>query len=285
MTSSSVPVAAPTAPAGETRADRRLARRDRARRSSYRSRFMLIYLLLAAVLGGAATAFVLLSNGEAPEEAAAWSAWEPTGSQMARLRQIADRIPQSYQQNGEQLVVSTASMLTVPTEQGEIPIESVFVQPDTSRGLAEEEDIDVHDGTKIASYALCGLGTSDQCAITKGKPSVDRFTFLRRQAVELSLYTLKYVEGIDGVAVFMPPTQDGQSNGLIFLTRDNVKPELSSPIGEVLPTRLPKIGKLAEAEEGLVLRLTEPRTYAFQVQAAPNGSPILVLSPPEAAGS
>ena len=30
---------------------------------------------------------------------------------------------------------------------------------------------------------------------------------------------------------------------------------------------------------------TEPRTYAYQVQAAPNGSPVLVLSPPSTAGS
>jgi hypothetical protein len=200
-------------------------------------------------------------------------------------RQIADRIPQAYKQGGEQLVVVTASNLAVPIEQGGIPVEAVFVEPDTSLGLAEEDDIAFHDGTKVVSYALCGLGNSDQCAITKGKPSTDRFTFLRRQALELSLFTLKYVDGVESVLVFMPPTAEGESNGAIFLTQDDVAEELRRPLSELLPTRTPTVGGLDETEEGHVLRSTEPRTYAFQVQAAPNGSPVLVLSPPSSAGS
>lgn len=285
VSESSAPAVAAPAPGSETLARGREQRSERARRSSYRLRFAVVYLFLAAALGAGLSAFLVLATREPPADAQAWSEWQPTGSETAMVRQIADRIPQAYRQNGEQLVVSTASNLAVPAEQGEVPVEAVFVQPDTSLGLAEEDDIASYDGAKVAAYALCGLGNSEQCAITKGEPSADRFTFLRRQALELSLYTLKYVDGVESVIVFMPPTAEGQSNGAIFLTEDDVAEELSRPLPELLPTPTPTVGGFDEVEEGHVLRITEPRTYAYQVQAAPNGSPILVLSPPSEAGS
>jgi hypothetical protein len=277
-------VTAPQAAAPEVDTRSRRARRhDRARGTGYRLRFGLLYVVLATVLGAGVGAFVVLTTRPEPEPDPPWSAWRPTGSQTAMMRQIADRIPQAYRQNGEQLTVSTASPLAITTEQGQVPIDTVFVTPDTSRGLAEEDEIDTYAGNSVASYALCGLGSGEQCAITKGKPSTARFTFLRRQALELSLYTLKYVDGIDSVIVFMPPSPNGQPNGTIFLTRDDVRPELRRPLDELLPTRTPTVGGLSEVEEGHVLRLIEPRTYAYQIQAAPNGSPVLVLSPPSAA--
>ena len=110
------------------------------------------------------------------------------------MRQIADRIPKAYKQpNGEQLTVSQASQLAVPTESGDVPIASIFVRPDTSLGQAEESDIDAYSGADTVSYGLCGLGSGTHCAIGEGKPSSERFTLLSRQALELSLYTFKYV--------------------------------------------------------------------------------------------
>ena len=257
-------------------------RSDRARRSSYRLRFGIVYVLLAALVGGGVGAFVVLATRPAPEPEAAWSPWKPTGSPTAMLRQIADRIPKAYTEDGAQLTVSTAGNLSVPIEGGDVLIRSVFVRPDTSKGLAEEDDIDVFDGRSVASFALCGVGNSDQCAITTGTPSNARFTLLRRQALELSLYTLKYVEDIESVLVFMPPNAKGESNGTVFLTRDDVAAELRRPISELLPSRTPTVDSLSGIEEGHVLRLTQPRTYAAQFQAAPDGSPVLVLSPPTA---
>ena len=260
-------------------------RRDRARHSSYRFRFGIVYVVLAAIFGAGIGSFVVLASRPKPPDALAWSSWEPTGSKLARVRQIADRIPKAYkQENGEQLTVSQASQLAVPTEQGNLPITSVFVRPDTSRGLAEEEDIDTYSGADVVSYGLCGLGTSDQCAITVGTPSSDRFMLLRRQALELSLYTFKYVDDVESVIVFMPPTPKGESNGTVFLRRDDVADGLRRPLAQLLPSRAPRVGALTEVELGNILRLTQPRTYAFQFTAAPDGRPILVLTPP-AAGS
>jgi hypothetical protein len=256
-------------------------RRDRARQTSYRFRFGILYAALAAVVGAGVGSFIVLATRPAPPEAAAWSSWEPSGSRVARLRQIADRIPKAYtQENGEQLTVSQASQLAVPTEQGDVPVMSIFVRPDTSRGLAEESDIDAYDGADVVSYGLCGLGTSAQCAVTEGTPSAERFTLLQRQALELSLYTFKYVDDVDSVLVFMPPTPTGDSNGTIFLRRDDVADELRRPLSQLLPSRAPRVGALGESERGNILRLTRPRTYAVQFQAASDGRPIVVLTPP-----
>ena len=256
-------------------------RRERARRSSYRFRFGIVYVVLAAVLGAAVGSFIVLaSRGDAPEDPA-WSAWHPTGSKLAKVRQIADRIPKAYRnEDGSQLTVSLASTLAVPTENGDVPVRAVVVRPDTSKGLAEEDDIDTYDGREVVTFGLCGADSKQQCEIAKGTSSPERFTLLRRQALELSLYTLKYVDDVDSVIVFMPPSQKGQSNGTVFLRRSDVERELQQPIASLLPTAKPRIGRLPSLEEGQIIRLTQPRTYAAQVQPLPDGNPVLVLTPP-----
>jgi hypothetical protein len=267
-------------PAADTRS-RGARRRERARGNAYRLRFGLVYLALAVVLGAGVGAFVVLATRAEPEPEPPWSAWQPTGSPEAKLKQIADRIPQAYRVGGEQLAVSTVSPLTVNDEQGEVPIETIFLLPDTSRGLAEEDDIDRFDGNSAVSFGLCGVGDNG-CALP-GKETAARRTLVHRQALELALYTFKYVAEIESVLVFLPGP-DGQPSGTVFLTRDDVAPELRRPLAELLPTRSPTVGGLTEVEEGHVLRLVEPRTYAFEIDQAPDGSLLLALSPPTASG-
>ena len=257
-------------------------RSERARRSSYRFRFGVVYILLAAALGAGAGSFIVLATGSDTGAEPAWSAWQPTGSKLAKVRQIADRIPKAYRaENGSQLTVSLVSPLAVPTAQGDVPVRAVFVRPDTSRGLAEEDEIARYDGGNVVSFGLCGASSKEQCELASLSP--ERFTLLRRQALELSLYTLKYVDDVESVVVFMPPTPKGESNGTVFLRRGDVADELKRPLSSLLPTVRPQVGELDSLEEGQVERLTQTRTYAAQVQPSPDGSYILILSPPSQA--
>ena len=253
------------------------SRQERARRSSYRLRFGIIYVFLAAVVGAGVGSFIVLaSEGDKPDDPA-WSAWQPKGSTMAKVRQIADRIPKAYRtENGAQLTVSLAGPLSVPTPQGEVPVRAVFVRPDTSKGLAEEDDIAVYPGNAVVSFGLCGTRSKEQCEVAP--VSAERQTLLRRQALELSLYTLKYVDSIDSVVVFMPP--EAKSQRTVFLRRSDVADELDRPLSSLLPTAKPKIGGLNSLEEGQILRLTRTRTYSAEVQPSPDGSPVLILTPP-----
>ena len=45
-----------------------------------------------------------------------------------------------------------------------------------------------------------------------------------------SLYTFKYVDDVDSVLVFLPPTPRAKSNGSVFLRRDDVADELRRPL-------------------------------------------------------
>ena len=56
---------------------------------------------------------------------------------------------------------------------------------------------------------LCGYGQN--CSIASGQPSVERHTLLRREAVELALYTFKFLPNIDSVSVFLPPRPDNSA--------------------------------------------------------------------------
>ena len=111
-----------------------------------------------------------------------------------------------------------------------MPVRAIVVRPDVSKGLAEEDDIATYSGNEVVSFGLCGADSKQQCELATGVSSPDRFTLLRRQALELSLYTLKYVDDVDSVIVFMPPSQKGQSNGSVFLRRSDVEDELQQPI-------------------------------------------------------
>ena len=140
----------------------------------------------------------------------------------------------------------------------------------------------VYDADGAIGIAMCGLGP--QCSIPGGDSS-DAGLALRRQAVELSLYAFKYVDEVDSVVAFLPPSSDGDSGGLIFLRRDDVREELKVPLDETLPTRAAQmVGDVHPQELAAVVRLTDSRLYGFSYEAAPDGNPILVLSPPGSAG-
>ena len=67
-------------------------------------------------------------------------------------------------------------------------------------------------GNTIA-YNLCGIGGKN-CAIGIGTPSSARLLLLRREALELALYTFKYVHGVQNVVAILPPGRSAQTSTL-----------------------------------------------------------------------
>jgi hypothetical protein len=263
----------------DTAADERTARRSR--RSTYRRRFAAVYVLLALVAGvGVGALIVLLAKPEAAP-APAWSAWEPSGSETARVRQIADHVAQSYRApSGEQLDVALGGPPTVGAggdSESPIPIRAIAVRPDTSRGQAEEGDIQIHDARNSMQFVLCGLG--EQCALA-GQPTPERHSLLRREALELALYTFKYVNGVDAVTVFLPPPPGGESPATaVFLRRGDVKAELSKPLRRTMAPGAPTLGGLPSGELQTLNRITLARLYQFEYTQAQDLSAVLVLDP------
>ena len=90
------------------------SRADRARRGAYRYRFAAIYFFLAALVGGAVGATLVLAAREAPTPTR-WSSFQPDGSSLAKVRQIADVVSSQYRANGKQLVFAVAGPMTAMT--------------------------------------------------------------------------------------------------------------------------------------------------------------------------
>ena len=271
-------------PARPVAGARTVSRSDRARRTAYRSRFAAVYIGLAAVVGIAVGSFIVLSGREAAPPAQKWSEWQPTGSVGARLNQIAYRVSRGYKLPGGQKLVNalvSPPQVTSPGQSGNppltFPVSAIAVEPDTSIGQ-EASDVTFVRADDGVMFILCGGGQS--CSIADGKPTEERHALLRREALELALYTFKYVDGVDNVTVFLPPRPDGQGDPTsVFLTRSDVEAQLHVPLARTLAPVAPGIGDIPPHEQDTIDGITRARLYTYEPTVAQNGSAILVLKP------
>ena len=155
---------------------------------------------------------------------------------------------------------------------------AIAVRPDTTAGRAEADDIDTVNAGNTVMYTLCGLGTS--CSIAEGKPTIARGQLLRREALELALYSFHYLDGIDSTLVLLPPRADGKAATAVFVERSDVRPELGRPLDETLTAPLtPGVGEIRPDEQRVVDRTTRSRLYEYSYLQAQDGSPVMVLTP------
>jgi hypothetical protein len=224
----------------------------------YAKRFGLVYFLLAIVVGIAAgTTINLLGGGS--HRSSPWSQWEPTAPPDLRPKEIANRVASAYRlRNGRQLVdVVTGD-----------PFQSVITEVATpALGAGFGSDTPVYDPSRMRMFVLCGQGKN--CSLL-GKPSVGRTLLLHREAVELALYTFKYVD-TDGVVEFLPGTARSRPNLAFFFRRSEVKPFLSHPLRSTLPQTI----RSRSAER--VDRLALAHMFRFELQQAQSGGGLLVL--------
>ena len=271
----------PTNSGGTAVVARPETRADRARRVAYRSRFAAFYVVLAIVAGaGVGTLLVLVGRGS-PAPAPAWSAWEPTGSAERRAAQIGDHVGDQYRlPSGNALVAVTyAGPPTVTGPDGSsFQVRAIAVRPDTTGGRAEADDINTLNAQNTVMYTLCGLGTA--CSIPEGKASPARGQLLRREALELALYSFRFVDGIDSTLVLMPPRADGQVATAVFIDRGDVRGELGRPLDQTLTAPLtPGVGEIQADEQRVIDRTTRSRIYEYSYLQAQDGSPVMVLAP------
>ena len=103
-------------------------------------------------------------------------------------------------------------------------------------------------------YRMCGLGS--ECSIHEGKASARRLLLLRREALELALYTFRYIDAVDQVVVFLPPAP-GKKGATLLFQRDQLGPQLLRPLHASLAHRTPSVtGVESSPDASLVSRLT-----------------------------
>jgi hypothetical protein len=261
-------------------------------------------LLIGLAIGAVAVAVAVLATGSRGGSSAPWSAWKPTDSGKLGASEIADHVAPLYRISGtNQLAVVTVTNLgnsssaaaasvagAGPGGSGSTGLQ-IAVRPDPSSST-----LSLLSGHTIA-YNLCGVGSSN-CSIGAGTPSTDRLLLLRREALELALYTFKYVRGTDNVVAILPPGHTTQActglcpkpnqrattkplNMALLFLHDELRPWLSQPLAATLPEPFPptvdQVGSAPEAS--LVEQVTARGLFTQNVEQAQDGSNLIVLNP------
>lgn len=266
-----------------------VSRRERAHASAYYTRFSLAYTLLVMCAVGAVGGLVLVLLDAHGSHAQPWSKFKPTGSPLAMERQIATRVSSEYK-------ASTASRLVtvfpgplqatrfLQTDSGptsvQVPVTLVAVQPDISTGKHEEGDYSFFHPERTVAYEMCGFGdTQENCGVTAATGKTPA-PVLHREALELALYTLKYVPDTDAVVAYLPPPANPQAAATaVFFARKDVKPNLGRPLARTLRPGTVFLG--ATVPNGKqVGELTRSHVYTADYETLPgDGTSALVLTP------
>jgi hypothetical protein len=268
-------------------------RRDQASAPSVHGvgRFRWAVVALLALAGASLAAAVVLSSSSSRRTTTAgnWSAWSPADSGLAGAQEIADFVAPYYRATpAEQLAVVTAVNLNNASNPLQV---AVPVSGSAGGGLVPLP------ASSTILYNLCGVGSRD-CSIGVGTPSADRLLLLRREALELALYTFKYLGGIQSVVAVLPPGHTVQAcTGIcakpqekpvvkpldiaIAFDRSELAPWLSHPLRTTLPEGLPPtVSQMANAPEAeLVSVITAHGLFAEQTEQSQDGSTVIALSP------
>ncbi|HZS24604.1 MAG TPA: hypothetical protein VFA30_06395 [Gaiellaceae bacterium] len=239
----------------------------------HRGRFVVVYATLAAVLGVAIAAIAIYA-GRSINPAPAWSAWRPHGGGLGAAKDIADHVGAAYRlPSGDQLVdVIAKPVSVVASSNQQVPIHYIAI----TQGKSNDEVIPI-SGSDSVMYSLCGLGQA--CAISKGKPSVERGTLVRREVLELALYTFKYVSGVKNIVAFMPPTPGSNPQYAVYLQKSELSTELKNPLVDTLSPKTPLPSGISAREQEEIDATTAARTYKFSLSVTQTGDAVLVFAP------
>jgi hypothetical protein len=254
-----------------------------------------------------AVAVAIAGNRNSSQPPAPWSAWSPPDSGTLGARDIADHVAPLYRLSAvDQLSVITVVNLESAAQAAAAAAAQANGTPSTpSSGLQvavrtnpSSSAVSLLGGNTIA-YNLCGIGGKN-CAIAIGSPSAGRLLLLRREALELALYTFKYIHGAENVVAILPPGHAAQTSTLtkslptsnsaasskpvnmaVLFERQALAPLLSHQLTDSLPEQFPPtVAEMPKAPEaGLVDQVTANGLFSEQVQQAQDGSSLIVLDP------
>jgi hypothetical protein len=196
--------------------------------------------------------------GEEAGLASNWSRWQPSDTSVERgAQQIAAHVGAEYKHPDGQQLVSIAA--------GELPDEATMKV--RTGGIT---DI---GGTRLL-YTMDGLGPNR--SIKGGKPSEARLKVIHREALELALYTFRYLPDAESVMVLLPPPpptkEEQQAAALaaaagsgaadekpltaIFYRPGDLRQQLQMPLGNTLAAKAPNTSNYTGKEASDVETLT-----------------------------
>jgi hypothetical protein len=244
------------------------------------------FQFLVGALGALAVAVVaigiFLIARPAPVPGPPWSSWHPSSGTVDPAIQIADHVMPEYRlADGSPLVHVTGGPLSYQGQQLPVAMRISGSAPSELPGNG-------------VFYQLCGSGPS--CSLG-GTASIQRGLLLRREALELALYSLRYIQGVDQVVVtFPPPPPTAAKSGTataaqtppsraLFFQPSGLAPELQRPLSVSLTRSTPTVDTVnRSADSNLVNQLTTNALYDFTIIQDQQSNPVLLLAPPGLGG-
>jgi hypothetical protein len=258
----------PSASPGQTR-----------RSAPYLGRFAFFYLCLAGTLIAAIAGVVILALQPGRPTPPPWSSWRPNSSNVSKASQeIVDHVSQQYKLNatGDQLLAILPSAPEVTRDKDVSDVSTIAIRTSpTSQTFSR-----VFSAGNAYQDQLCGLGTFCSIASQKATPASERL--VRREALEVALYTFKYLPQISTLIAYVPPAAGQQPSKLLLLERTDFPTELREPLSATLPLAQPPLPSDPDTVEAARIdQLTMPYQYSFEYEAIPTppGSVALILAP------
>jgi hypothetical protein len=283
-----------TSPVSET------GNEDRLPRSPHADKFRVVLAGLSGLaLGALAVAAAVLaahdnsSSSTASASASAstlsWSTWKPSATGNAGAAQIANYIAPFYRLSTSQqlAVVTPISTTELNASTGSFTGSGLTVALKSATSNSSGSSLRPLSGQTVG-FDLCGQGGPD-CSVG-GTSSTVRLLLLRREALELAMYTFKYLPRAQNVVAVLPPGRDSSTQGSKKLTvavlfdRQELAPLLTEPVESTLqeypPDDLAQLKAWKKSEEaGLVDTITGRSLFSESVEAQQDGSNLLILNP------
>jgi hypothetical protein len=262
--------------------------------SPFRTRFgFLTGALAGCAVAAAALLIVLLgSDGGSRDEsvagtenglAANWSTWHPRRHDpIGGAQEIAAKIGKTYKD------AKAKKLATIKS--GPIALNTL---PANVAVPAAGDRFTIVGGVGI-QYTLNGFGKQGRLQGTR--PSAERRRLLRREALELSLYSFRYLPEVTMVVALLPPAPraeqvhekkpkkgvkppEYQPQALFFRPGD-LRKQLEKPLSTTMATTAPKIDHVAADEAKRIDKLTLPNLFTHRYIQQQDGSIYLVLDRP-----
>jgi hypothetical protein len=260
------------------------SRAERARKSAYRSRFVLVYFALAIALGGAVGALIVALNSSKSTQPKKAAAFVPTGSGEIGALQIANRVQSLYRlSNGLPVAEIIASRNSLQDGSGGlIRVRFQVVQAADAQSLKDSRTIFPQDALQ---YSLCGAGPV--CSIPGGA-SRARGSLLRREGLELALRTFQRDSQVDNVVVFLRPFSAPQGWEGVALMFDRASMSRNTPnlLTRPITDSVPGFGRkltptqMTPNDIAKINELTQPYLFVYRYQTIGGRDAILQLEPP-----
>ncbi len=267
--------------------------------SAFRTRFgFLLGALAGCALAAAVLLVVLLADGGDSSPAvggdegvaAGWSPWHPrTSATISGAQEIAKEIEGNYKDAKSKKLTKVKGG---PIALGTLPL-AVAIPGAGNR-------FTVVGGVGL-QYTLAGFGKEGR--LTESEPSEERRRLLRREALELSLYSFHYLPEVQMVVALLPPAPraeqfhpkpksaaarkaaksskpEAYQRQAIFFQRGELRKQLERPLEVTMATKPPRIDGLDRKEAKRIDELTFSNLFSYEHIQQQDGSLYLVLDRP-----